>query len=577
MDLYEKVIELAKRRGFLWNSFEVYGGSAGFYDYGPLGSTLKRRIEQIWREIYVIQEGFMEIECPTIGIEDIFVASGHVGGFSDPLCECKQCGEAFRADHLIKHIIEEADGLNDEQLDKLISQHNVKCPECSGELGNTYEFNLMFKTQIGPGNSRNGYMRPETAQGMFVNFLRLSKYYREKLPFGATQIGKSYRNEISPRQGVIRLREFTQAEAEIFIDPRNKNHPNISRFENMIVNLYSDASQEIGESELMTIREALDNKIIAHEFLAYQLALVNYFLKRLGVFSDKLRFRQHRKDEMAHYAIDCWDAEILTDRFGWVEVVGIADRTDYDLTAHANMSKTALSIYIEYDKPEIIEKLNIRPNMSKMGPLFKNKAKEVASALKELKPEELNQQEITVKIKGEKYIIPKELVEYTTETVKINGENIVPHVIEPSFGIDRILYAVMEHAYFEDTENKDVQDDENRIVMKFKKEIAPIKVGVFPLLNKKEMNNIALMMVKNLRTKGLLAFYDDSGSIGRRYRRNDEIGTPYCVTIDHDTLSNNTVTIRDRDSMQQIRVRVNDIEQILNDLIYENLSFESME
>lgn len=576
MDLYEKVIELAKRRGFLWNSFEVYGGSAGFYDYGPLGSTLKRRIEQIWREIYVIQEGFMEIECPTIGIEDIFVASGHVGGFSDPLCECKQCGEAFRADHLIKHIIEEADGLNDEQLDKLISQHNVKCPECSGELGNTYEFNLMFKTQIGPGNSRNGYMRPETAQGMFVNFLRLSKYYREKLPFGATQIGKSYRNEISPRQGVIRLREFTQAEAEIFIDPRNKNHPNISRFENMIVNLYSDASQEIGESELMTIREALDNKIIAHEFLAYQLALVNYFLKRLGVFSDKLRFRQHRKDEMAHYAIDCWDAEILTDRFGWVEVVGIADRTDYDLTAHANMSKTALSIYIEYDKPEIIEKLNIRPNMSKMGPLFKNKAKEVASALKELKPEELNQQEITVTIKGENFIIPKELVEYTTETVKINGENIVPHVIEPSFGIDRILYAVMEHAYFEDTENKDVQDDENRIVMKFKKEIAPIKVGVFPLLNKKEMNNIALMMVKNLRTKGLLAFYDDSGSIGRRYRRNDEIGTPYCVTIDHDTLSNNTVTIRDRDSMQQIRVRVNDIEQILNDLIYENLSFESM-
>lgn len=577
MDLYEKVIELAKRRGFLWNSFEVYGGSAGFYDYGPLGSTLKRRIEQIWREIYVIQEGFMEIECPTIGIEDIFVASGHVGGFSDPLCECKQCGEAFRADHLIKHIIEEADGLNDEQLDKLISQHNVKCPECSGELGNTYEFNLMFKTQIGPGNSRNGYMRPETAQGMFVNFLRLSKYYREKLPFGATQIGKSYRNEISPRQGVIRLREFTQAEAEIFIDPRNKNHPNISRFENMIVNLYSDASQEIGESELMTIREALDNKIIAHEFLAYQLALVNYFLKRLGVFSDKLRFRQHRKDEMAHYAIDCWDAEILTDRFGWVEVVGIADRTDYDLTAHANMSKTALSIYIEYDKPEIIEKLNIRPNMSKMGPLFKNKAKEVASALKELKPEELNQQEITVTIKGENFIIPKELVEYTTETVKINGENIVPHVIEPSFGIDRILYAVMEHAYFEDTENKDVQDDENRIVMKFKKEIAPIKVGVFPLLNKKEMNNIALMMVKNLRTKGLLAFYDDSGSIGRRYRRNDEIGTPYCVTIDHDTLSNNTVTIRDRDSMQQIRVQVNDIEQILNDLIYENLSFESME
>ncbi|MGD9780293.1 MAG: glycine--tRNA ligase, partial [Methanomethylovorans sp.] len=166
MDRYEQVIELAKRRGFLWNSFELYGGTAGFYDYGPLGSTLKRRIEQIWREIYIIQEGFMEIECPTIGIEEVFVASGHVGGFSDPLCECKQCGEAFRADHLIKHIVEEADGLSDEELDKIIAQNSVKCPECGGDLGNAYEFNLMFKTQIGPGNGRKGYLRPETAQGM---------------------------------------------------------------------------------------------------------------------------------------------------------------------------------------------------------------------------------------------------------------------------------------------------------------------------------------------------------------------------------------------------------------------------
>lgn len=576
MDRYEQVIELAKRRGFLWNSFELYGGSAGFYDYGPLGSTLKRRIENIWREIYVIQEGFMEIECPTIGIEDVFVASGHVGGFSDPLCECKQCGEAFRADHLIKHIVEEADCLDIKQLDALICEKNIKCPECEGELGNTYEFNLMFKTHIGPGNARKGYLRPETAQGMFVDFLRLSKYYRDKLPFGATQIGKSYRNEISPRQGVIRLREFTQAEAEIFIDPRNKYHPNIDRFENTTLNLYSDAAQEKGISELMTIKTALDNKIIAHEFLAYHIALVNYFLQRIGVCAEKLRFRQHRKDEMAHYAIDCWDAEILTDRFGWVEVVGIADRTDYDLNAHANVSKTALSIYIEYDQPKIIEKMVVKPNMGKMGPLFKNKAKAVANMLKELPPEKLDQENIIITIEEEEFIVTKELVEYGYETVKVSGENIVPHVIEPSFGIDRILYSVMEHAYYEDGDSQNNEDDDARIVMRFKKEIAPLKVGVFPLLNKKDMINIAKEITEKLKIKGLLTIYDDSGSIGRRYRRNDEIGTPYCITIDHDTLFENTVTIRERDSMQQIRVHIENIEQIIHDLVYSNLNFDSI-
>ncbi|HIH45064.1 MAG TPA: glycine--tRNA ligase, partial [Candidatus Methanoperedenaceae archaeon] len=216
MDRYDSVIELAKRRGFIWNSFELYGGTAGFYDYGPLGAMLKRRVENIWRDMYVIHEGFYEIECPTIGIEDVFIASGHVGGFSDPLTECEKCHEEFRADHLIKDVAANPDTLSADEVTRVIREHNIKCPECGGRLGDVYEFNLMFRTSIGPGSKRQGYMRPETAQGMFVDFQRLLKFYRDTLPFGATQIGKAYRNEISPRQGVIRLREFTQAEAEIF-------------------------------------------------------------------------------------------------------------------------------------------------------------------------------------------------------------------------------------------------------------------------------------------------------------------------------------------------------------------------
>ncbi len=581
MDKYEKVIELAKRRGFLWNSFELYGGAAGFYDYAPLGSTLKRRIEQIWRELYVIHEGFMEIETPTIGIEDVFVASGHVGGFSDPLCECKKCGEAFRADHLVDNIVEVADALSNTELDKLIKDNDIKCPECGGDLGDAYEFNLMFQTAIGPGGGRPGYMRPETAQGMFVNFQRLLKFYRDKLPFGATQIGKSYRNEISPRQGVIRLREFTQAEAEIFIDPRDKTHPNIERFADTPLNLYSQKGQESGTVEQITIGDALEQGIIAHEFLAYHIALTNHFLQRVGISPEHLRFRQHKKDEMAHYAIDCWDAEIETDRFGWIEVVGIADRTDYDLNAHANTSKTELSAYIEYDEPKMVTSFVVKPNMGKLGPAFKGKAKAVADALKALTQEELEQDEITVIADGEEFVVSSELVEFAEETVKVSGETVVPHVIEPSFGIDRILYCTMEHAFNEEMvtvqEGKEGKEpeEESRIVFKLKSEVAPVQVAVLPLMTKSELITPAKDIVSLIRDRGLLVSYDDSGTIGRRYRRNDEIGTPYSITIDYESLDDKSVTIRDRDSMNQVRAPIEGIENVIYSLVYEGKEFKT--
>ena len=601
MDKYEKVFELAKRRGFLWNSFELYGGSRGFYDYGPLGSTLKRRIEQIWREFYVIQEGHMEIECPTIGIEDVFVASGHVGGFSDPLCECKKCGEAFRADHLVENIMAAAGTLSAEQLTQVIKEKGITCPECGGELNDAYEFNLMFKTTIGPGTGRKGYLRPETAQGMFVDFQRLSRFYRDKLPFGAVQIGKSYRNEIAPRQGVIRLREFTQAECEIFTDPRNKKHPNFERFANRELTLYSREAQQKGEPFRMTVRQAVEKGIIAHEVLGYNIALTNEFLTKVGIDPAKLRFRQHLKDEMAHYAIDCWDAEIATDRFGWVEIVGIADRTDYDLKAHARVSKTDLYVYVEYDEPKMVTRFVVKPNMGKLGPLFKGKAKAVADALKQLSEEELSKDQIKVTVDGEELTVNSDVVDFAEETIKVSGENVIPHVIEPSYGIDRIFYGIMEHAFDEEkvaqkaaesglkgageegeTEKEPEEskgesevEEEARLVMHFSSAVAPVQVAVLPLLTRKELADPAKEILARLREKSLLVSYDDSGTIGRRYRRNDEIGTPYSVTVDYDTLQDGTVTIRDRDSMRQVRAPIKGIENVLYELIYKGRDFES--
>ena len=438
MDKYEKVFELAKRRGFLWNSFELYGGSRGFYDYGPLGSTLKRRIEQTWREFYVIQEGFMEIECPTIGLEEVFIASGHVGGFSDPLCECMNCKEAFRADHLVENVMDTPGTLSAEDLTKVIRENEIRCPECGGEFREAYEFNLMFKTTIGPGTGRQGYLRPETAQGMFVDFQRLSKFYRDKLPFGAVQIGKSYRNEIAPRQGVIRLREFTQAECEIFVDPRNKKHPIFERFADRELMLYSQEAQQKGESFRMTVQEAVKAGIIAHEILGYNIALTNEFLTKVGIDPARLRFRQHLTDEMAHYAIDCWDAEIETDRFGWVEIVGIADRTDYDLKAHARVSKTELYVYVEYDEPKMVTRFAVNPNMGKLGPIFKGKAKAVADALKQLSEEELSKSEIKVTVGGEELTVSSDEVECEEEQGKVLVDNEIPQVFE-TYNVVEIL------------------------------------------------------------------------------------------------------------------------------------------
>jgi glycyl-tRNA synthetase len=569
MDNYEKVTELGRRRGFMWPAFELYGGAAGFYDYGPLGATLKRRIEDTWRQFFVIEEGFAEIEAPTIGVEGIFQASGHLSGFSDPLTSCKECKEVYRADHLIKHIIEVPDALSNEEIHKVIQENEVTCPECGGELSEVYEFNLMFKTMIGPGNKIPGYLRPETAQGMFINFPRLLRYFRDSLPFAAVQIGKSYRNEISPRQGVIRLREFTQAEAEIFIDPGDKTHPKFDQIKDIKMKFYSQAAQEKGEPEEMTFGQAVERGVVAHQTLAYYVARTYQFLLAVGVAPHRMRFRQHKSDEMAHYAADCWDAEVLLDRLGWIEVVGVADRTDYDLKAHMAQSKVNLSVFVHYDQPVKRQKLVVKPDMKALGPRFKGKAKAVADALKALSVEDLKGDRINVPINGQTVEIEPSLVPYETVEEEIRGEEIIPHVIEPSFGIDRIVYAVMDHSFYED-----VVDGEPRLVLKFCPGVAPIEVSVLPLMDREVLIEPAMRIQDELRSKGMRVDYDTSGSIGRRYRRNDEVGTPYCVTIDYETLENGTVTIRDRDSLRQVKVGVDQIRAILEGLLSGGQKFE---
>jgi len=555
-------MDLAKRRGFIWPTSECYGAVAGFIDYGPLGAMMKRRVENVWREFYVIQEGYYEIECPTIAQEAVFITSGHVAGFADKMCQCPHCKEFLRADQVAEAGgIENAATMKNEELSAALAP--CACLACEGVLGKVevFGFNLMFKTNIGPGSQRIGYLRPETAQGMFVDFSRLLRFYRDKLPFGAVQIGKSYRNEISPRQGMIRLREFTQAEAEIFVHPSSKNcHPMFQRYANYTMPLLTSDKQLADEPAIsLSMREAVDKGIIANEYVAYYVAMTHALLVKVGIRPERLRFRQHLPDELAHYANDCWDAEIFSDRFGWVETVGIADRTDYDLNAHAKACGTPMTVFIQYDEPKKVPRRRIIPNMGVLGKQYRNKAKAIFDALAESTP---TADGADVVVDGEKIHIPADLFEVRDEIVDVRGEEIVPHVIEPSYGIDRMCYAVLEQAYDEDE-----ADGETRVVMRLSPKVAPVQVAVFPLMSRDGIDTLAREIQDTLQKQNILAEYDDSGAIGRRYRRQDEIGTPFAVTVDYDSLEKKTVTIRDRDSMRQVRVPVDQVPEIIRALV----------
>ncbi|HIH75700.1 MAG TPA: glycine--tRNA ligase, partial [Methanomassiliicoccales archaeon] len=290
-----EMLSLCKRRGFIYPAYEIYGGIAGLYDYGPLGMALKGNIADLWRKIYALQEGFVEIDGDNVGPEAVFKASGHVDNFADLSVTCKHCGESFRADHLARDLHPNPDSLSIEQLQKVLRDNNVMCP-CGGEFADVEEFNLMFKTKIGPGNGRTGYLRPETAQSIFVNYTNLYRHCREKLPFGCIQVGRGFRNEISPRQGVIRLREFNMMEAELFVDPEDKSWPRYQDAKDKIVRLVPNCDEKEVE---MTIGEAVANGTIGNETLGYFIWVTYDFLTSAGIDPAKLRFRQHLKTEMA--------------------------------------------------------------------------------------------------------------------------------------------------------------------------------------------------------------------------------------------------------------------------------------
>jgi len=531
-DKFDKVMILAKRRGFIFPSFEIYGGVAGFYDYGPYGSQLKNNIENLWRSYFVLKDKCLEINTPTITLYEALKASGHVDEFTDMTVDCKKCNQSYKVEDITKN-------------------NKIKCPTCGAELKDAYPVNLMFSTEIGFGKSRDAFLRPETAQGIFTDFHLLYRYAREKLPFGVVQIGRGYRNEVSPRQGVIRLREFNMAEAEVFFDPKDKSHPDFNDVKNKEIKLF-DNKKEMK----ISLEKAVKDKLIDNQALAYYMYLTQEFLLNSGVDYKKFRFRKHADNELAHYATECWDAELFSERFGWIECVGIADRSTYDITAHIDSTGTDMYALRKYDKPKTVEVQKIVPDMGKLGPLFKDKAGEIKNILGNMDVKDSGK--ISVKIDNKKIDIPKDCYKIVRTKEKQAGEKFVPHVIEPSFGIDRILYCVLEHSYIE-TKKK----GEEYHILKLNPKIAPIKVGVLPLVNDVKLVKIAKEIDKELRENGISTYYDDGGTIGRRYARMDEIGTPFCVTVDHDTLNDKKVTIRERDTTKQKRIDIKKIRKNL--------------
>ncbi|GKZ15019.1 glycine--tRNA ligase [Haladaptatus sp. T7] len=563
-----ELVELAKRRGFFFQSSEAYGGVSGFYVYGPQGAALKRNIEDSWRDRFQVREGHREIEAPTVMPEPVFEASGHLDTFDDMLVECPECGESHRADHLIEDNtdIEDAEAMPLSEVGDLIAEYDLHCPSCETPLAGepVEDFNLMFETDIGPGSGHPGYLRPETAQGIFVEFPRLKEYARNQLPFGITQIGTAYRNEISPRKSIIRVREFTQAELEHFIDPET-DEPPLHRVEDVEVTLYSAVEQNDDDGDYLrtTIGEAVEEGIIASDWVAYYLGVGQEWYERIGVDMDRFRFRQHLAGERAHYASDCWDAEAEIDG-DWIEITGYAYRSDYDLSKHDKYSDEDFTIFRQYDEPKVVERATVDPDMSYLGPEFGGAAADIAEALQTLAERDrtaFDGDEVTVEADGDTYAIPVEKTGFSVEEVKESGEHIVPHVVEPSIGIGRVLYTVLDHAY-----DTDEIEGETRTRLSLDPEIAPTTVGVFPLMDKDGMGETARDIAAELRSHGLDVVYDDSGNIGRRYRRQDEVGTPFCVTVDYEGLEDDTVTLRERDSTEQVRVAVDDLPNLIADL-----------
>ncbi|XP_072027230.1 glycine--tRNA ligase-like [Amphiura filiformis] len=586
-----KMEDTLKRRFFYDQSFALYGGISGLYDYGPVGCAIKANFLQLWRNHFIIEEGMLEIDATMLTPEPVFKASGHVDRFTDFMVKDVKNGECFRADHLLEAhlekllgdkkitdalrneydtVIAQLDNFSKEELGNLFKKYNVKSPLTNNDLSDPHEFNLMFVTNIGPAGNVVGYLRPETAQGIFVNFKRLLEFNQGRLPFAAAQIGTSFRNEISPRSGLIRVREFQMCEIEHFIDPTDKSHHKFSSITDLNVALFPVNNQMTGKSaQLMTLGDAVKQGIIKSEVVAYFMGRIYQFLIKVGVDPKKFRFRQHLDNEMAHYACDCWDAECKTS-YGWVECVGCADRSCYDLSQHAAATKTALTAEKPLPEPKTVDLVEVAPQKGVVGKAFKKEAKVLMEHLAKMSNEEAEaldktmqeKGEVTLQVNSQSFTLKPEMVTVKRYQKTMHVEEFTPSVIEPSFGVGRILYSTFEHNF------KVREGDEQRTYFSLPAAVAPYKCSVLPLSNKAELTDIVKQIATDLTYANISHKVDSgSGSIGRRYARTDEIAIPYGITVDFDSVKEpHTVTLRDRDSMEQVRAPVTDLTAVISDL-----------
>ncbi|MFQ5647671.1 MAG: glycine--tRNA ligase [Candidatus Aenigmatarchaeota archaeon] len=480
----EKILDIAKRRGFFWQSSLVHGSVAGFWDYAHVGSMLKRKFEDAWRRFYIgLDDNFYEIEPAVIMPENVFKASGHLEHFIDPVVKCKKCGAVERADHILEDVLHEKfEGLTPEELMKLIKKHRIKCGTCKGELAEVGVFNMLLPLKVGAGEAtQQAYLTGETAQGAYVNFKLEFEALRRRLPLGLAVIGRAFRNEIAPRNVLMRMREFSQAELQIFFDPDAiKEHSSFREVERAKLRVLPVKGRKKGIIEVGA-RDAV-KKLGLPRFYTYYMAKVQeFYLGLLGLSPERFRFKELSKEERAFYNRYHWDVEVNTESFGWVEVGGVHYRTDHDLSGHQKVSGQSMAVNIE-------------------------------------------------------------------------GKSFVPHVLELSFGVDRNVFCLLDLACTEEKE---------RTVLRFPRLVSPYDAGVFPLVNKDGLPEKARGVKELLQDSGFTVFFDASGSIGRRYRRMDEIGCAAGITIDYDSLKKKDCTLRDRDSMAQVRVKIADLPEVL--------------
>jgi len=553
MSKAEKLLELARRRGIFWSSYEIYGGASGFYDLGPIGVLIKRNIVELWRNYFIYDNDdlVVEIETPIISPKRVFEASGHVENFIDPIVKCNKCNKIYRADHLVEELTKiRTEGLSPEKLNEIIKEKKIKCPNCGGELGEVKVFNLLFETRIGPYADSIGYLRPEAAQGMFTSFKRVFEAFREKLPIGIAQVGRVARNEISPRQGIIRMREFTIMEIEFFYNPEETsldilNERGVS-YDKINILLASDKIKGNEKPVRMEVYEAVREKIILSPWQAFWMAIASRFITKLGINEGKSYFEEKLPEERAHYSLQTFDQIVETEGFGKIEISGHANRGRYDLSRHQQFSNQDMTVFIKYSEPIIVKEKRIIFDRRRLYEIFKEKAEQIIEEVNKIKVEEIEDSLRTkdyITIKG--YEIPKSIIKVIEEERKVSGKKIIPSVVEPSFGAERLLYVVLENA---------INEREGRLILSLPPSISPYQVAVFPLLEREKLINYAINIYKLLKNY-FKVFFDYTGSIGKRYARADEIGIPFSVTIDPRTLNDRTLTIRDRDTWNQIRVK----------------------